>query len=252
MFFHRIRSFAFRPINMVLSALVPMSEIERIVYRKLSRQPEFTFNGQRIPYFFHSYNDFGITERMIEIPVIKYFMEQGSYANVLEIGNVTNHYYDLFRQVFTNKTTVDKFEKGYNVVNRDIHDYAPAEKFDFVFSISTFEHMDSDLGRNPQYVKGNSRLVSVAADNIKHVGDTMVKDKGKFVVTAPLCYTPEWKETFYSGDFAKCGFRQCRTYLFKRSSELTWRQVPEEDGRNAEFDSYFPYRNYLSIVEFDK
>ena len=189
---------------------------------------------------------------MIEIPIIKRYLEQASYQNVLEIGNVTNHYYDYFKQAFQKKTTVDKFERAYDVINVDIRDYAPPAKYDFIFSISTFEHMDSDLGRNPHYQKGSSRLISVAADNMKYVGDALLRDGGKFVVTAPLCYTHEWKETFYSNDLAKCGFASHRTYLFKRINELTWKQIPVEEGINAPFDSYSPFRNYLSIVEFNK
>jgi hypothetical protein len=248
----RVSAWTTAAIDGILSRTIPMSCLERVVYRKLSRHATFAFDGRRLPYFFHSYNNFGITERMIEIPIVKHLLGQGSCEDVLEIGNVTNHYYDEFRRIFRNKTTVDKFEQGYDVVNCDIRDYAPGVTYDFVFSISTFEHMDADLGRNPLYVRGSSRLVSVAADNIKHVGDTLVRENGRLVITAPLSYTPEWKETFYSDDLAKCGFARYQTFLFKRDSELTWKQVPVADGRSAPFDSYCPYRHYLSVVEFFK
>jgi hypothetical protein len=239
-------------LRILLAPCLSMGEIQRLVEYKLARNKEFTFNSHRLPYFFHSYNNFGTTERVIEIPIIRYYLEQGNYQNVLEIGNVTNHYYDYFREVFKKKIVVDKFELAYDVVKADICDYAPGFKFDFVFSISTFEHMDSDLGRNPSYVRDSSKLITVAADNIKYVSDTLIKDNGKFVITAPLGYTPEWDETFYSGVFAECGFTHCQRYLLRSLKELVWEQVDVQEGRGAHPTSYLPCREYLSVVEFDK
>lgn len=241
-------------LNLLCRACLSVSEIKRIVEDKLAEEKEFSFDSHPLSYFFHSYNNFGLTERAIEIPLVRYYLEQADYRNVLEIGNVTNHYYDYYRRSFIgkNKTTVDKFDRAYGVINADIAEYAPGVKFDFIYSISTFEHMDSDLGRNPDYVEGSSRLISVAADNIKHVSDVLVQKGGKFVVTAPLGYTPEWDLTFYSEDLERCNFSKLRRHLLKRKKELTWEQVDVEEGRTAPLDPYLPYREYLSILEFDK
>jgi len=221
---------------------------------KLDREKSFVFDSQRLDYFFHSYNNFRLTERSVEIPIIKHYLEQEDYHNVLEIGNVTNHYYTFFRLAFIGRrrTVIDKCELAFDVINLDICDFAPNLKFDFVFSISTFEHMDSDLGRNPGYVAGRSRLVSVAADNIKHVSDVLLEDRGKFVITAPLGYTPEWDATFYSNAFEECEFSRYRTYVLRKKTELVWEQVDMEEGKRATYGYPLPGVNYLSIVEFDK
>jgi hypothetical protein len=134
----------------------------------------------------------------------------------------------------------------------DICEYAPGIKFDFVFSISTFEHMDSDRGKNPGYVRGGSELLSVAADNIKHISDALLEDKGKFVITVPLGYSPEWDETFYSSAFEECNFTRYRTYVLKKMKELVWEQVEVAEGKRATYKYPLPGVNYLSIAEFDK
>lgn len=231
-----------------------MTDLRWILTDKLNAHQEFLFEGNKLEYFFHSYNNFRLSERAIEIPIINYFLRQNNYEEILEIGNVTNHYYDYFRQTFADKrkTVVDKFERGQGVINLDIADYVPNDRFDFVFSISTFEHMDSDLGNNPDYVEGSSKLVSVAADNIKHVGDALLKDGGRFLVTAPIGYAPEWDQTFYSDAFDKCNFSSVRKYLFRRKSELVWEQAGVEEGRGAARISSLPFTEFLSIVEFEK
>lgn len=236
-----------------LSNLLDMETIHTIINVKLNRNPEFSFNSHKLKYFFHSYNNFGITERAIEIPVVQYYLESGNYHNILEIGNVTNHYYENFRHIFSNvrKTVVDKFEIGNGVINKDIIDYVPDRKFDFIFSISTFEHMDSDLGRNPDYIKNKSNLVSVAADNIKYVHDVLLDDGGVLIITAPLDYTPEWGATVFSDAFTKCGFARCEKFLFKRKSELAWEQVDIMEGKNVECTPHLA-RKYITIIKFTK
>lgn len=245
---------AWRLRDRALASTLSLETLERVVECKLERNSEFVFNSTRLQYFFHSYNNFGLTERSIEIPIVKHFLETGGYKHVLEIGNVTNHYYDYFREVFlkARKTVVDKYEPGYDVINLDVRKFTSDVRFDFVFSISTFEHMDSDLGRNPEYTKGAAELISVAADNIRYVGDALLAPGGKLLITAPVGYTPEWDETFYSGVFDRCGFSRCRLHLFRRVGEIAWEQVPPEMGRGAPMTSWQSARDYLSVVELDK
>jgi hypothetical protein len=237
-----------------VGSYLSVSDLRWILTDKFNANREFVFNHKRLEYFFHSYNNFRLSERAIEIPIVNYFLSQADYQNILEIGNVTNHYYDYFRQVFAdkNKTVVDKFERAPGVVNLDIADYAPQNKFDFIFSVSTFEHMDSDAGLNADYVEGSSTLLSVAADNIKHVGDLLLRAGGKLIVTAPIGYTREWDNTFYSDVFEQCNFRQVRKYLFRRRSELVWEQTNVEEGLGAQSVWSIPLTEFLSIVEFEK
>ncbi len=43
------------------------------------------------PYLFHSYNNMGLTERSVEIPIIYHYLNTLKISNVLEVGNVTNY-----------------------------------------------------------------------------------------------------------------------------------------------------------------
>jgi hypothetical protein len=232
--------------------LLPLATLQRVCARKIASRGTFTFDGTPLSYFFHSYNNFGVSERAIEVPIIASYLREGRYPRVLEIGNVTNHYYDTFRDLFIHKDVVDKFETGYNVINADIATFTSDQKYDFIFSISTFEHMDSDLGRNPDYVPGASRLISAAADNIKHVSDHLIAPGGRFVLTAPLLYTPEWDKTFYSDAFDACGWSSYKRSLFRRLGELHWIQVDVNAGRDLPGNPSSPFREYLSVVDFVK
>jgi hypothetical protein len=238
--------------KLILAQVLTTRQIMRILDHKLSHYKYFTFNGQQLAYFFHSYNCFRVNERAVEVPIIKYYLDQGNYQNVLEIGNVTNYYYDYFRQSFVKKTVVDKGEQGYGVLTMDIADYIAPEPFDFVFSISTFEHMDSDRGRNPDYVPGQSELISYAADNIRHVGRNLLAEGGKFVLTAPLGYAQEWDETIFSNAFDQCGFTNYRVAVLRRLTELTWEQTQLAEVDRRAFDYSTTLVNYVSVVEFVK
>jgi hypothetical protein len=234
--------------------VAPLSQgqLRKLMLVKLGREPSFEFEGRTLEYFFHSYNNWRVTERAIEIPIVRSFVSSGAYRNVLEVGNVSKHYYDQFRSILPLLTVVDRFEVGYDVINKNIGDYEVDEPFDLVFSISTFEHMDGDRGRNPTYVPGQSRLVSAAADNIHHVVDRLLAPGGKFILTAPLGYTPEWDATFWSTDLQSMPVRQIRRYLMVKQSEITWKQADPEAGRSAKHGEPHPGVNYLSIVEFTK
>jgi len=153
-----------------------------------------------------------LTERSIEIPIIKYFLGLYKHENVLEIGNVSNHYYDEFKDMFVHKDTVDKYESGYDVINQDIADYKSDKKYDFIYSISTFEHMDSDGGRNDDYVrlkKKQKPFSSIAFSNIQYCLDNLLGEGGRMVITFPLGYLTDEvggslvnaEERFFSAEY---------------------------------------------------
>jgi hypothetical protein len=227
-------------------------EIIAFLFEKLSLEPEFLFISEKIPYFFHSYNNLGYTERAIEIPIVKYLIQQYDRADALEIGNVSSHYYGEFQTLFKSKTVVDLYEIGYDVINLDISKYFPKKKFDLVFSISTFEHMDSDRGMSLNYKKGTSKLTSVASDNIQHVADNVLSDKGVFILSAPLGYSKEWDNTFYSTDYDQYHFSKITKYIFKRKGETTWIQTDELDGKKAEYNFPFLGVNFVTFLVLEK
>lgn len=211
-------------------------------------------DGREYPFLFHSYNNMGLTERTVEMPIIYSYLATRKFKRVLEVGNVTNYYEDYFAGMFPNKTVVDKIEHNYNVITSDIADYNPGERFDFIFSISTFEHMDSDLGRNPDYRPGSHRHGTIAADNIVHCYEKLLEDGGLLVITAPLGYTPEWDLTFKGDCLDKYPFKGLRKKLFRRVGEQEWVLDENPDLSSKMHYGYppYPYANYVAVVEINK
>jgi len=153
------------------------------------RKRTFMYNTAPLHYFFHSYNCFWRKVRTIEIPIIRNYLDIYPHNRTLEIGNVTKHYYDTFRD-FKEKDTVDKYEEAYDVYNEDIFTFKPRYQYDFIYSISTFEHMDSDGGNNPDYKKPKKLLEnhysSYAFCNMDRVIKDLLIKKGLFVATFPI------------------------------------------------------------------
>jgi SAM-dependent methyltransferase len=108
-----------------------------VAYSRLLSQRTFEFSGLRYPYFYHRYNNTAETERCVEVPLAWEFLQRRAGA-VLEIGNVVNHYRPVPH------TVVDKYEIAEGVLNVDVCDFAPTQKFDAIVSISTIEHVGWD------------------------------------------------------------------------------------------------------------
>ena len=213
----------------------------------------FVYGGREYPYLFHSYNNFGLTERSVEMPIVKHYLTSRPWRSVLEIGNVTGYYADYFVGAFPNKTVVDKLETDCSVVTKDVAEYDPGTTFDFVFSVSTFEHMDSDLGRNKDYRPGTTRHGTVAADNIVHCYEKLLAPGGLMMITAPLGYTPEWDATWWSETLTRYPFTSLKKRLVSRISEQEWAEVTGfAADREYAYGRPYPYANHVSIFEITK
>jgi len=79
----------------------------------------FHFDGNKYKYFISKYNTTWRNERTVEIPIIQKYLKLYINKNILEIGNVMNHYYNYTH------TVVDKYEISNNVINCDILNYPP-------------------------------------------------------------------------------------------------------------------------------
>ena len=80
--------------DIAFSFLVPSVYALELLLRLKFRGTYFYFKDSRLSYFFHSYNNFGRKVRCIEIPIIRYYLDCFPHERVLEIGNVTKHYYE--------------------------------------------------------------------------------------------------------------------------------------------------------------
>jgi SAM-dependent methyltransferase len=109
----------------------------------------------------------------MEIPIAWDIVRQSKDKRVLEIGNVLKHYYDCHHDV------VDLWERYPGVINIDILDFNPVQKYDLVISVSTFEHIGWDeKPRRPE------KLLPAVDHVLQHV----LAPGGKFIMTVPLGY----------------------------------------------------------------
>lgn len=240
--------------------ILPYQIISRLLRGKISYivNQKFLYNKTELNYYVHSYNimfHFNLSERSIEVPIIKYYLDKIGPRNTLEIGNVTKHYYDVFKNSFVEKDTLDKYEKAFDVINEDIADYKPNFKYDFIYSISTFEHMDSDGGRNPEYNLGiiKEPYSSVAATNIHHVVSNLLVENGKFIITFPLGYlNSELDKSILNGELSKLPVQKVELKILKRFKNHNWKLVSNNLDQVKYPIHQTKSRNLLGVIEITK
>jgi hypothetical protein len=178
-----------------------------------------------------------LTDRSIEIPIINHYWRLN--ADILEIGNVTNHYYSYFTKInnFFNKIVVDKYEKASGVINEDILYFKPFDQFDFIYSISTFEHVEKCLAA------------------IEYVYNMLLRKAGVFIITAPLGYSREFDDIIFNQNLSVLlPNSSVKLYTFKRLSEIKWKQIVTlmKFKSKINYDSKFKGTKYLIILEISK
>lgn len=217
----------------------------------------FNFKNVPLRYFFHSYNCFGRKVRAIEIPIVRYYLDVNPHENTLEIGNVTKHYYDTFK-VFKKKDTVDKYEEAYDVYNEDIYTFKPKRRYDFIYSISTFEHMDSDGGRNPEYEKPiqllDNKFSTYAFRNMDRVCNDLLNKKGLFIATFPIGQDNcEIDQSLFNEEYRHFNVSEIQFFFMKQINEITWKQDDITISKLKEIQPKWNSRkHYLCIMEIKK
>jgi hypothetical protein len=80
----------------------------------------------------------------------------------------------------------------------------------------------------------------------------MVKEGGTFLLTAPIGYTPEWDETFWSGMLDRCGFSRYSTTIYAKDSEITWKPIPASEARAAGSSERWEGVTCICVIEFTR
>jgi SAM-dependent methyltransferase len=169
------------------------------------RQGKFVFQNEEYDYLIHPYNYTWRNERIVEIPIIKKIIEKNSGKRILELGNVTSHYFNV------NHTILDKYEKAVGVINKDVVDYKTTKKYDLIVSISTLEHVGWDEN-------GDYKKILKAISNLKK----LLSKNGQIIFTHPLGYN------FFMDEFLRKGkIKISKAYLMQRvSKENEWKEIP--------------------------
>lgn len=119
----------------------------------------FTFKKMIFPYMVDDYNNTMNNERAVEVPIILH-LYNGAHSKiesgpkVLEFGAVLPHYHPEWGTRKEERTIyphlcIDLHEDMKGVLNKDAVLWNPSKqgKFDFIFSISTLEHVFDGVGR---------------------------------------------------------------------------------------------------------
>lgn len=148
----------------------------------LARQT-FRYENEEFHYFCHPYNIAWRNERTVEIPVFRKYLDEAHQRgeNILEVGNVTSHYFQ------TNHDIVDKYETDPKALNVDIADFEPARPYDLILSISTLEHIGFD-----EVESTSGQVLSEAdPDKIRRVTERLrqlLAPNGLLVMSVPRDY----------------------------------------------------------------
>lgn len=193
--------------------------------RRFNADRHFRFDGIKLRYFHHYYNNTSCNERTIEVPIAHYFLRPG--ARMLEVGNVLNHYMPFPHDV------VDRYERNPGVVNDDILNFK-APKYDVILCISTLEHMGWD-----EPVKDPTKPLRA----MQYLYDNLLSTNGTLLVTVPHGENPALDCRV---DEIPCS----RHFRFRRYARFTnWREV-EAISDDVRYGSPYPGANGLHVLLF--
>ena len=188
----------------------------------------------------NKYNRSWDNERSIEIPLIQEVYESLNISkfnkteiNVLEIGNVLSNY-----EKKLNHDIVDKYEKGPRVKNVDFLDYKTPKKYDYIFSVSTFEHIGFDYGEEKNIDKALKALRKV---------QSMLKPKGKAYITIPVGFNKELDKVIVKG------IKGYDTLAFKRTKNWgnTWEQCSVTEASKLKYGEKYENANAIFVLFID-
>lgn len=197
-----------------------------LYYKIFKSSRQFVFRKKSYKYFYHMYNYTWIGERAVEIPIIWEIVKKQTCEKILEVGNVLSHYFPITHDV------LDKYERGDVVINQDIVNFKPSQKYDLIVSISTLEHVGWDeIPRQPDKV-----LSAIA--NLKK----LLISNGKIIITLPVGYNNEVDRLLRE---KKLGLTS--QYNLKRiSRDNIWKEVEWKDIKNAKYG--YPYNAANGVV----
>lgn len=164
----------------------------------------FTLDGDTLTYFHHPYNATWRNERAVEIPVARRFLTN-VFGPGLEVGNVLGHYGPVFH------TVIDKYEPSAGVINVDVVDYRPPDRYGWIVAISTLEHVGWD-----EAPKDPDKAVRAIA----HLR-TLLRPGGRLLVTCPVGHNPGLDHAIRAGSL---GFSM-EVFFLSPKAGATFRQI---------------------------
>ncbi len=201
-------------------------------YKVFKSSRTFKFQNNDYRYFINKNNHTWRSERAVEIPIIYEMVKKYRGKNILEVGNVLSRYFPV------NHKIIDKYEKADNITNIDVVDFQTSKKYDFIFAISTLEHVGWD-----EIPKSSTKILD-AIENLQK----LINTGGRIVITLPLGQNP-YLDSLLLHEKIQFSKRYC---LKRVSKDNKWIEVYWKDICNAKYNYPFPYANGLIIGSFEK
>lgn len=224
-FVHRFgaKELVMKPLRTVFAPLI------------IPRLPEksFIFQGRSLPYLYHRYNMTWASERCVEVPIARALLANHRPEATLEVGNVLSHYGQVQHDI------LDKFERGPRVINEDILEFNPAKSYEFITSISTFEHIGYDDAAEGSSADKITQAINKCRD--------LLSDGGRLAITAPIGYNPQLDQLLREN-----ALKPKEETFLKMFGQLDWRECAKDEALQSRYKTPFAYANAIVVAQFTK
>lgn len=219
-----------RPIQKIRK-LAQRSMFYRWYAEKMLSQQHFQLDNVEYSYTIHPHNYTWTNERSVELSIASQALEDHKPGRILEVGNVTKHYFN------TQHDVVDKYEKAEGVINIDVVDFSPEQKYDFVFAISTLEHVGWDRDRK------EPEKIPVAIEKLKQ----LLAPGGKLLITVPIGFNYFLDEMIDEQNLAFDNIS-----FLKRTAACEWKQTDWSAVKDTKYNSPYSNANAIAVGTFTK
>lgn len=228
LFYKLFLYFIYPPINYALTVLS-----SAVILFKPKRF--FPFQGKKLPYFYNRYNTTWKNERTVEVPIVIDYIK-GFYSRkkrILEFGAVLVHYYPAKWDI------LDKYERGKGIINKDIIDFKPLNKYDMIVSISTLEHVGFD-----EEIKDSAKI----SEAIRNIRKNFLNPGGIGVITMPIGYNAEMDRLLFAN---KLEFDK-KIFMKRINKKNQWIEIIEEEAKKIKYGKPFSSANSIVIGIIEK
>jgi len=204
----------------------------KMTLTRFVRTTTFQFDGKTYEYLYHRYNKTWTNERGVEIPIFRELLRQFQGKRILELGNVLAHYCPVHHDI------IDKYEVAPGVMNQDIVEFTPQQKYDLIISISTLEHVGWD--EQPQEP---AKLLQA----IEHLRSACLASSGRLVASLPIGYNRYFDDLLNNG---KSPFTTQR-FLKRISKQNYWIESDWEHCRGVRYGRSVAHAIVIGIIQGD-
>lgn len=223
----------------------------------------FIFNGKSLYYNRIGFNN--IAERSVEIPIgVDFYNQIKSESKVLEIGNVLANYESLFRgnDNFKTRRIIDKYEVAAGVENIDLMELNESQKYNYIISISTVEHIGQENSIHEGFdgfeepLKGIAKIYDLLDIGGKALITVpfgkLINGLGFIQFSQPYINLLQAKYQIPAEAISKSYLKRIATEIGAENPRQLWIQAEESELGDVEFSWPWPYGNAIAAIELTK